>query len=135
MGKNQYGLVQKLYEFFNKNNIRNEKNTTSLYSLLFDVETDSELEKLLLYILMYPQYMTFEKLNFFNFHADYDFVEKVEWLILKECLLNNNDQFKIDTVLEKEKNQYIENFSNRRLKRDASLTIDSLLRKYVPETL
>lgn len=132
-GKNQYGLVKKLYEFFNKNNIRNEKNTTSLYSLLFDVETDSELEKLLLYILMYPQYMTFEKLNFFNFSADYDFVEKVEWLILKECLLNNNDQFKIDTVLEKEKNQYIENFSNRRLKRDASLTIDSLLRKYVPE--
>ncbi|MGX7243438.1 hypothetical protein ACWOC1_01165 [Enterococcus quebecensis] len=140
-GEDKYGVISSLADFYSHTdsiNVTSEQSSEMFKNILSasfvgSSNAGTDLENLLLYLLMFPKEISYDDLTYLEKDPLFDFITEMENLKNSKIILEKNSFFKIDEAFLISKEGFIESYTNRRVKRDTALSIDYLLRADYPE--
>ncbi|WP_207695092.1 hypothetical protein DOK67_0002570 [Enterococcus sp. DIV0212c] len=133
MTKGVYGTLYHLLSLFKDGATISEEQKSMEYILnqIF-YTTDKSLvdtNRLILYFYMFDQYINFDILEKFYVDSSFDYISVLEKLEMKNILKSDGVNFKLSPEICALGDEFIENYSNKRLRRNTSFLIDHLIRE------
>ncbi len=131
--KGNYGTLYNLLSLIKNTEIFSYEQRTIEYVLnqIFYVDDNHlpDTKRLILYFYMFNQYINFDVLEKFYTDSSFDYISVLENLESKYILKSDGVNFKLSPEVLALGDGYIDNYTNKRLRRNTSFLIDHLIRE------